>query len=198
MLPQGADAAEHRPDYDGGMTRVPAALLAALVALPALGQGGLEPSGRLPPTPPPPAPSPEHAKPVELPSSTPSRGTVLEQVTGTVKEVDRKAHRIVVETAGDRVTLSLDRNTMVYTSGGLGTVLDVIPGAQIRAGRNADMVAYWVQIRPSALPGAPAPVPGQGTGPAGGAAAPAAEPRGGAVSPPAGPPVGPGVTPGGH
>jgi hypothetical protein len=104
---------------------------------------------------------------------------VLEQVTGTVKEVDRKEHRIVVESSGGvRITLSLDRNTMVYTSSGLGTVLDVVPGAQIRAGRNADMVAYWVQLRPSAPPQGQAPAPGPAAVPGG-----AAPPVSGAASP---------------
>lgn len=110
-------------------------------------------------------------------------GTVLEEVSGTVQEVDRKAHRLVVDAGGDRVTLSLDRNTMVYTPAGLGTVLDVRPGAQIRAGRNAERLAYWVQVRGPA--GAETPsTPGQGSGPAGGAGPPASEaagPPGGAV-----------------
>jgi hypothetical protein len=110
---------------------------------------------------------------------------VLEQLSGVVREVDRKSHHITLETGtgGERVTLALDRNTMVYTASGLGTVLDVVPGAQIRAGRNADFVAYWVQVRPQTGKGTavPAPTPGQGTGPGGGGAAPAAEPRGGAA-----------------
>ena len=189
MLPQGADAAEGEPRYDGSMIRAASALLAVLASAPALAQGGgLEPSGRLPPvSSPSTSSSPKNAAPVQLPTPQ-SRGAVLEQVTGTVKEVDRKEHRIVVDAGGKPVTLSLDRNTMVYTQNGLGTVLDVVPGAQIRAGRNADMVAYWVQVRPTApASGAPpVPVPGQGTGPAGGSAAPAAEPRGGAPATPAG------------
>ena len=170
MLPHGADAAEGRGDYHGGMARTPLALVAALAAAPALAQGGIDPSsGRLPPvgapivTP--------RGGPTTTPDSPPSHGSVLEQVNGVVREVDRKANRIVVESGGTQVTLSLDRNTMVYTSHGLGTVLDVVPGAQVRAGRNADMVAYWVQIRPAA-PAAKAAAP------------PAAEPAGAASTAP--------------
>src|SRR4051812_27403948 len=100
MLPQGADAAEGVRDYDGLMLRIAPALLAALAAAPALAQGGLEPSGRLPPiTSPSPSSSPKNATPVQLPAA-PTRGAVLEQVTGTVKEVDRKEHRIVVDAGG--------------------------------------------------------------------------------------------------
>jgi hypothetical protein len=166
--------------------RAAATLAAALAATPVLAQVGLEPSGRLPPVASPaPSSSPKNAAPVQLPAPQ-ARGTVLEQVTGTVKDVDRKEHRVVVDAGGSAVTLSMDRNTMVYTAGGLGTVLDVVPGAQIRAGRNADMVAYWVQVRPAVPPTGAAPVPGQGTGPGGGAAAPATEPRGGSVPAPQG------------
>jgi hypothetical protein len=90
------------------------------------------------------------------------------------------------------VTLSLDRNTMVYTAAGLGTVLDVVPGSHIRAGRNADFLAYWVQVRAPAATGEAAPTPGQGTGPAGGSGASATEagapPVPGAGSAPTAPP----------
>jgi hypothetical protein len=163
------------------MVRPAVVLMAAsLATLPARAQGPLEPSGRLPPVAPPaeasPGKPPRKAVPVEPPGTTPlPRGAVLEQVTGTVREVDRKAHKIVVDAGGaEPVTLAMDRNTMVYTSAGLGTVLDVVPGALIRAGRNAEFVAYWVQIRPA--PGkarsSPSPTPGPGTGPAGGSGAP--------------------------
>jgi hypothetical protein len=69
---------------------------------------------------------------------------------------------------------------MVYTATGLGTPLDVVPGVQIRAGRNADSLAYWVQVRATAAP--PTSTPVQGTGSAGGGSAPATE----AVGPGAG------------
>jgi hypothetical protein len=130
------------------------------------------------------------------------RGAVLEEVSGTVREVDRKAHRLGIDTGSGRVTLALDRNTMVYTSAGLATVLDVRPGVRIRAGRNADFLAYWVQVL-GAAPTEPPSTPGQGTGPAGGGSAPAGESSGpgtGPVSPPTAAPSGTspgGVSPGG-
>ncbi len=187
------------------MSRTTAALLLALAAASARAQGPLGPSGRLPPVPPGPAapPPPPKDAPTESPALPPQRGSVLAEVSGNVREVDRKAHQIAIEADGGVVTLSLDRNTMVYTPSGLGTVLDVVPGAQVRAGRNADFLAYWVQVRQPAGKGEPSPPPGQGTGPAGGSSSPASEPRGGApggVSPgtggasPATP--GPGAAPG--
>jgi hypothetical protein len=130
------------------------------------------------------------------------RGAILEEVSGTVREVDRKTHRLGIETGSGQVTLSLDRNTMVYTSAGLATVLDVTPGVRIRAGRNAEFLAYWVQVL-GATPGEPPSTPGQGTGPAGGGSAPAGESSGpgtGPVSPPTAAPSGTppgGVSPGG-
>ncbi len=125
------------------------------------------------PTPPSASPTPNTSSPATAPrkdgKEPVERGTVLEEVSGKVAEIDRRAHKLRVETASGPVTLSLDRNTMVYTGTGLGTVLDVVPGAQIRAGRNADFLAYWVQVR--AVPQPPASTPGQGTGPAGGSSA---------------------------
>jgi len=63
-------------------------------------------------------------------SAPPAPGAALEEVLGTVLEVDRREH-------------------LVYVPGGLGTVLDVVPGAYVRAGRNGAFVAYWVQVRPA-------------------------------------------------
>lgn len=129
--------------------------------------------------------------PAAAPSGTSPRtsgATALEEVSGTVREVDRKTHRLTVDTAGGRITVSLDRNTMVYTPAGLGTVLDVRPGSQIRAGRNADFLAYWVQVRGPAKAGEAPSAPAQGTGPGGGSGAAATESRG----PPGGAPAGPG------
>jgi hypothetical protein len=131
--------------------------------------------------------------PAATPSGTSPRaggGTALEEVSGTVREVDRKTHRLTVDTAGGRITMSLDRNTMVYTPAGLGTVLDVTPGSRIRAGRNADFLAYWVQVRAPAKAGEVPSAPAQGTGPGGGSGAAATESRG----PPGGAPAGPGGT----
>jgi hypothetical protein len=130
------------------------------------------------------------------------REAVLEEVSGTVREVDRKAHRLGIETGSGQVTLSLDRNTMVYTSAGLATVLEVTPGVRIRAGRNADFLAYWVQVL-GGTPAEPPSTPGQGTGPAGGGSAAAGESSGpgtGPVSPPTAAPSGTppgGLSPGG-
>ena len=148
------------------------------------------PSTASPPSPAAPSPSPG------LPNrQSVERGTVLEEVSGKVADIDRLTHTLKVETASGPVTLSLDRNTMVYTAIGLGTVLDITPGAHIRAGRNADFLAYWVQVR--AVPVPPASTPGQGTGPAGGGSAPANEGAGPANAPVTAPTSGAGPGTGG-
>ncbi len=133
-------------------------------------------------TEPTPRASPAPAEP--SPSKAIPRGSVLEEVSGTVRSIDRKEHRLTVDTgAGGTVALSLDRNTMVYTASGLGTVLDIAAGSQIRAGRNADFLAYWVQVRARTAPSAPAsPAAGTPAGP------PPAEAGGATAAPaPAGP-----------
>jgi hypothetical protein len=144
---------------------------------------------RMPPRPPR-GDVPGSARPAEPPASKAvlPRGAVLEEVAGTVREVDRTAHRVSIDSGETTVTLSLDRNTMVYTNAGLGTVLDVVPGQQVRAGRNAELLAYWIQVRAPSRTEPPS-TPGQGTGPAGGGAAPAGEgagPGGGSAPVPPG------------
>ncbi len=170
-------------------------LLALALALPALAGRAQAPDRPAGSTPLAPAP----ATPAEPPPSAKAkaplpRGAVLEEVSGTVREVDRKVHRLAVETAAGPVSLSLDRNTMVYTAAGLGTMLDLVPGQQIRAGRNADFLAYWVQVR-GPVKAEPPSTPAQGTGPAGSAAAPAGESTGPGAGPAPGAPTGPGASP---
>ncbi|HEY6099508.1 MAG TPA: hypothetical protein VIW03_08765 [Anaeromyxobacter sp.] len=130
---------------------------------------------------------PASAKPPpEAPPARPA-STVLDEVVGTVRSVDLHAHRITIETSKGTVELSLDRNTLVYLPRGLGTVLDVAPGATLRAGRDGDFLAYWLQVRPDETPTREAGVtPGQGSAPTRGAGPPPGE-GGGAVSPPSGP-----------
>ncbi len=96
------------------------------------------------------SPTPERPAAPERP-----RAAVLEEVSGVVVQVDRKTHRIEIETQAGRTTFSLDRNTMVYTGRSLGTVLDVKPGDRVRLGRNAEFRAYWVQVGPAEAGGSP-------------------------------------------
>ncbi len=188
------------------MLRTAVALSALLAALPSFAQQSpalppvATPSGRAQPDPaaPPSAPvTPGAAKRSQPPDKPLPRGAVLEEISGVLEGVDGHAHRITVGTAGGKVTLTVDRNTMVYTSAGLGTVADLVPGSQLRAGRNADALAYWVQVRRPAA-GEPQSTPGQGTGPGGGSGPPVEGGRGagtGGASVPSG--VGPGsVSPG--
>lgn len=149
-----------------------------------------------------PLPGAGPASPTQPPSDA---ATVLAEVVGTVKGVDRAAQRLEVESAGETVTVGLDRNTMVYTQRGLGTVLDLAPGAQVRVGRNAKFLAYWVQVRPPAPVGTAPPVvstPDQGSSPTTGSgppaegdgapAAPTGTVPGGGATTPGGTPGGPG------
>ncbi|HSD18874.1 MAG TPA: hypothetical protein VLC54_02475 [Anaeromyxobacter sp.] len=177
-----------------------AALAALLAAAPAVAWEALPlppvatPVGQVPDSPlSPSAPARDTARTnPPRPATQPiPRGAVLEEVSGVLEGFDRQEHRLRVGTAAGPVTLSVDRNTMVYTPAGLGTVADLVPGSQLRAGRNAEALAYWVQVRRPAKEGEPTSTPGQGTGPGGGAGAPAeGGAAGGAGMPPSG--VGPG------
>lgn len=147
----------------------------------------------------PPGDKPAEAKPAELDlgQKKPSPATVLEEVTGTVVSVDRQTRHVELTTAKGPVSLGLDRNTLVYTQGGLGSVLDIAPGQPIRAGRNAVSVAYWVQIRPAGNARTPS-TPAQAAGPSGGAGPSTPDTTGSGATPPSGPatPAGP-TAPGG-
>src|SRR4051812_31053896 len=106
------------------------AALAALVALPAMAQGpGATPmpppgSTAMPPLASPGMPSSPGAKAGKPPQPDKPlpRGSVLEEVNGTVLEVNREKHRIVIDTGAGPVTLRLDRNSLVYGARGLTTV----------------------------------------------------------------------------
>jgi hypothetical protein len=138
-------------------------------------------------------PAPKEKKPLP-------RAAVLEEVAGVLRAVSPGDGKLTIQTGGGDVTLGYDRNTMVYTAAGLGTVRDLVPGVQARAGRNADMLAYWVQVRPAAPAGAPTSTPGQGTGPGGGSPGPTEGPGGtgnaGGASGPGAPGTGGNVGPG--
>lgn len=136
---------------------------------------------------------PRPEKPSAAPGVEPPRLAVLEEVDGTLAAVNRNAHRMTVTTAAGPVELTLDRNTLVYTARGLGTVLDLVPGAALRAGRDADHVAYWVQVR---APQTAAPPASAGTVPGGGGAPPAEGGPGSGATPGSGGGP-PGTAPGG-
>jgi hypothetical protein len=156
---------------------------------PTSGAAPSAPAGPAAPTPVVDAPATAAAPRVEPPSAkAPApRGAVLEAVSGVVGEVDSQAHRLTVETASGPVTLSLDRNTMIFVAGRLGTVLDLARGQQVRAGRNAELLAYWVQIRAPARPG-PEPATGGEAAPASAGPASAGEAAGGGAGPAPSPP----------
>lgn len=141
-------------------------LAAALLAPVALAQAPAAPEEK-PAAPQPPAGDIRGTLPPPRLIAAPERprtpDSVLQEVVGTVRAVDRAAHRITVATAAGDVTLHLDRNTLIYGPGGLVTVLDVVPGATVRAGRDAGMKAYWVTV--TARPVAPAGPAAAPTGP---------------------------------
>ncbi|HUL60089.1 MAG TPA: hypothetical protein VLU43_12470 [Anaeromyxobacteraceae bacterium] len=122
------------------------------------------------------------------------REAALDEVAGTIRSIDWRRHRVTVETQAGPVELTVDRNTLVYVSRGLGTPLDLSPGTAIRAGRNADALAYWIAVHaPTAPPAKPAPAPGPPPAPA---TAPAPAPTPPAAAPaPAPPAAAPAPTP---
>jgi len=121
----------------------------ALAALP-LGLASWSPAAAAedpPPTAALPAPPPQEGEPA-------GPATPLAVLEGRILAVDLAGHTVALEVAGARVSLALDRNTLVYLPAGLSTVEALRPGDAVRAGRNDHGRAYWIEVRraPAAAP----------------------------------------------
>lgn len=101
----------------------------------------------------------------------------LEIRSGRVAAVDWGDRRVTVLGGGGRLELGFDRNTVVFLVGRLGTMRDVLPGVEVRAGVGQDGVAAWIEIGPSPSDGGAAG-PGDGAAPAAGSGS-AGRPDGG-------------------
>lgn len=124
------------------MTIAPALLLAALAALPPAAQ------------PPATLAAPKRtaaARPVALPAAS------LPTVEGEILAIDHREHRLRLRTAGGELVLSFDRNTMILEPGGAATPLQLVPGSVVKAGRDGEARAAWVELRPP--PSAPGSTP---------------------------------------
>ncbi len=139
------------------------------------------------------AAAPAKGKPGKPEKKPLPRESILEEVVGKVASVDRPRRRITVDTQSGPVELTLDRNTLVYVARGLGTVADIAPGLPVRAGRNADNLAYWVAVKPGATEPRTSPTAAQGSS-ATRAAGPPPPEAGPPASPAAPPSPGPGAT----
>jgi hypothetical protein len=95
----------------------------------------------------------------------------IEVRSGLVVAVDWGDRRVTLLGSGGRFEVGFDRNTVVYLTGRLGTLRDVLPGVEARASTGPDGVAAWIEIRPApADGGAPAPPDGGAGGRPGGGA----------------------------
>ena len=81
----------------------------------------------------------------------------LPTVEGELLDVDHRSHRLRVRTAGGEVILTFDRNTLVLAATGAATPLHLVAGARVRAGRDGDQRAAWVEVRTA--PSTPTPAP---------------------------------------
>jgi hypothetical protein len=105
------------------------------------------------------APSAADDPPKPAPAARPPGAPVasLPSVEGEVIDVDHRAHRLRLRTATGEVILSFDRNTLVLTAAGAATPLHLVAGARVRAGRDGELRAAWVEVKPA--PSTPAPSP---------------------------------------
>lgn len=71
----------------------------------------------------------------------------LEIRSGSVVAMDWGDRRVTLLGTAGRFDLGFDRNTVVYLMGRLGTLRDLLPGVEVRAGVGQDEVAAWIEIR---------------------------------------------------
>jgi hypothetical protein len=124
---------------------IPQSLLAAMMAA-AVANDTSPPTADRPAKKPAPAVRPPGAPVASLPS-----------VEGELVEVDHRAHRLRLRTTAGEVLLAFDRNTLVRTPAGAATPLHLVAGAKVRAGRDGDARAAWVEVL--APPSTPKPGP---------------------------------------
>jgi len=94
------------------------------------------------------------------------------EIAGTVATLDLQRHRLSVDTAGGRIELGWDRNTLIYQPGGATSAGALQPGAAVKAGLDPAGAAYWIQVRPAPPPLPPAVLPAAAAPPPASAAAP--------------------------
>ena len=95
--------------------------------------------------------TPAAARPPARPPAAPTAS--LPTVEGELLEVDHAAHRLRLRTAEGELLLFFDRNTLVLGPAGAATPLLLTVGARVRAGREGDTRASWVELKaPSSTP----------------------------------------------
>ena len=77
-------------------------------------------------------------------------------VSGTVRAVSAEDRKVTIDGPEGAVTLDFDRNTSVWLETRLGTVRDLVVGAQVRAQYGRDRRAAWIEVRRAAAPPASA------------------------------------------
>ena len=93
----------------------------------------------------------------EAPTAPPADAAARPKtVSGTLSEVVPAQHRVTMAAADGPVTLSLDRNTLVFLETRQGTVQDLAAGLPARASVGPKGEAYWIELLP---PGAASPTP---------------------------------------
>jgi hypothetical protein len=79
-----------------------------------------------------------------------SLGPIYRMVTGSITTVDREKARLAIEETGKPVEVAYDRNTAVFLERHVGTMLgtvrDIVPGAQVRASVDKGGLASWIEV----------------------------------------------------
>jgi hypothetical protein len=126
------------------MTLASALLLATMAATPDA------PATVAPPSP------PAAPAPVEKPKAAPGKparpalpAAALPSVEGELLEADLRAHRLRIRGADGEVALTFDRNTLLLGPAGAITVLQLTPGARVKAGRDGETRASWIELKPA-------------------------------------------------
>jgi hypothetical protein len=91
------------------------------------------------------SPTPAAGRPPARPPTAPTAS--LPTVEGEILEVDHATHRLRLRTAEGELLLFFDRNTLVLGPAGAATPLILTAGAKVRAGREGDTRASWIELK---------------------------------------------------
>jgi hypothetical protein len=73
----------------------------------------------------------------------------LPSVEGEILDADLRAHRLRIRAADGEVALTFDRNTLLRGPAGAITTLQLAPGARVKAGRDGETRAAWIELKPA-------------------------------------------------
>jgi hypothetical protein len=97
----------------------------------------------------------------------PTTPTGARQAVGELRAIDREAHTVTIDEAGELRTYRMDDRSTVFLEGRLGSLGDLAEGQQVRAAweeRGTERSVRWLEVNPPDRRRGSAPEPSGGVG----------------------------------